>query len=380
MPLETNDGESLPFDPLTHDWLANRSHEPSLFEKEWFLLKEECPTDEDCMEELIITVRANDPATCGCGSRSFQRKYGEREGKCKKCRKWKWFLSEYEFFRGLKKPRLYLLLLRVLSKGLVFNKSQLAKASEVYYSTSWNLLSKLAAALLVSLTDAEDLTEIDSAVFAAVFMRRSSETPAQKAPIFEQQAFEEAESGPGSDAETDDVVDDSNQPNNPVEDERLAQLTPLQQAVFELIGAIPVTFESLKKSLDDSSNDSFSASVSSLLSALTVLELSGLIVCLAGDRYVRADQSSGTAKPASKPIKRQASIDVAASAIEFIRATYGGVSRKYLQYYIADFCRVVNHRLEKALFSATNIISATAEIGFGEVRAYVSPLRVIILA
>lgn len=148
---------------------------------------------------------------------------------------------------------------------------------------------------------------------------------------------------------------DESSANDLAEDEKL---------ILDLIGLTPISQDSLCER-----SGMAAARVSS---ALVMLELSGLIQALPGNLFIRNKQSKSRA--CAKPFD-QTVLAIAERAYSTIEAIYGGVSRKYLQLYLAAFwCH--QDGLRWAEDSLLKILLHGEPIQIPEILSYVSPLLV----
>lgn len=114
---------------------------------------------------------------------------------------------------------------------------------------------------------------------------------------------------------------------------------------------------------------------------LTMLELAGHVRRLVGDSYVRAvDDKLGTSgatgahNAVCRGLTHEAEMLVAC-AIKFVREHYHGISRKYVQNYLAGYwCHVDRRRWQ--LGSLLQACLHSRPIGDDEIRHYVSPALV----
>lgn len=141
-------------------------------------------------------------------------------------------------------------------------------------------------------------------------------------------------------------------------------LSDIDKQVFDSIKQTPTSQDSLCSATE--------LSAAQVSSALVMLEISGLIQGLPGNLFARCkpnatDKFANTLKESVKSI--------AWRAFKTIGEIYGGVSRKYLQLYLAAFwCHQDSARWQED--SLLKILLRGEPIQFQEVLNYVSPLTV----
>jgi len=306
--------------------------------------------------------------------------------------------------------------------GAVFTANDLACLLESAYETAWRIHSEIKHTLLTEIERLGIGEVVPSHAFGDLIYKRSSETPANQRPIAEESklveetriAWESSQFGPsGSRTETYMSWKDSS--NGNVNGTRKAGnsttatpsnttsnvpgLNGLEQKIFE---SLTDEFVSIDKFVIDLNVD-----ISDLFAAITTLELEGLIVNGAGNQYARAKipgqssqslprsflPSSARGIPtsmlpplnlrlnnktrASKP-HAEKSPDKISTIIDFLDEIFHGISRKYLQLYLAWywFCNDTQ-KLPISLFRASYVLGS---ISGPKLKTYNSPLMVRICA
>ncbi len=111
--------------------------------------------------------------------------------------------------------------------------------------------------------------------------------------------------------------------------------------------------------------------------ALTNLELFDFVIRLSGDQFVLGDSpyaSPVKGSPSQKLIERRRAI--ASRFVDFVRANYRGISRKYLQNYVALFWAYKDKKTwdQDTLMNACISYRAIRD---DEVISYITPLDVV---
>lgn len=326
--------------------------------------------------------------------------YTVRSIKCGLCSKLNWLTSGTSL-HGMRKPRAAFAAIWLCERGVVLTSPQFSDAFEISRSTGTNLIKKISYAMLETLDD--QFSNVPTAALLEVYSRRSDDTPRRSHPSSEQQEMEQEASFEQTSADNDkdwiievlpgDVPADREQvaiallttsednnisavqaeapPETPETidgescDSQIEKASPLREIenrLLEHIGDEPVALESLICAT--------SIEIGRLSSALTMLELDGLVKQLDGLRFIRCGKT-----PA---IVMSLVADLQAIICEFkehIKFFCGGISRKAVQLYLISFWY---HKYRTLL--PQHWLSNTF-LGFGyikdkQIRDYVSPLLI----
>ncbi|MBY0357933.1 MAG: hypothetical protein K2W82_08015 [Candidatus Obscuribacterales bacterium] len=299
------------------------------------------PTEKDCLKELYRRIYGKKLLKCRyCGSDNIERLRRSRIAKCKSCYKKLWFTSG-TFFNRIKLAKPWLIAIWLLEHQIVVSSSRLHKIAGIAQSSALSILKKLTTVIQSHM---EEDTLIASAAFSSIFCKRSRETPARSHPQAEEddenkEAEGEGSVGKGKGKEEEEDADDEN-------DKVLTpQLKEEERQIFDLLSNEPISFDALCR-LTQMTAGTMSA-------ALTMLELKGAITRLPGERYIRFSTNQE-----EKPTIRKATTAAVAAtiattqqkrnitdetnklvndSIDFIRFNFHGISRKYLQNYLAAY-------------------------------------------
>jgi hypothetical protein len=210
--------------------------------------------------------------------------------------------------------------------------------------------------------------EVPSRMFTHVFCKRSRLTPARAHPKAEQEEFDNPKAADETKTKQHSLADQS------ANAEAIANLSEEERDIYLRLSNQPVHFDKLFALTG--------MSAGTLASNLMLLELAGLVERQSGDRYVLAgtnridevspDLSGLPGDPGHRTVM------MVADSAKFIKYTFGGISRKYLQFYLAAYwCyrdRVRWHK--RSLFRAC---LRFPPIRSEQMMAYVSPGLVRIL-
>jgi hypothetical protein len=396
-----------------------------------------------------------------CGCQQFNREFGARKGRCAKCNKVKNFTAQSDFFKGMKSPRAYCGMLYLIEHGCFFNAHQVAPELKISRGSSWELQRELDMAMHEAITSGDINDFDTAFLVDSYMRRSSAtpayEAPFTEQEAMEK-SFQQKTDGagdskkrePGSDSEFGSDFDSNSAPNSnpdsdsdphphphpyphsdsdlspnlyeclepdggsdflksdPVEGDCLQllpspsggtqnflvapehpHLSDFQQRLYSVIGSDPVSFDALLEMLD--------ASVSELLSALTMLELDDLIVNISGQTYQRNSKASETGRslvtfnqsPGDRsvggqlgPISNISSEEgeklkaLITSFRAFIRVLSQGTSRKYIQLYLSRFCFLLLLKKEANPVSLFGACLQLGEVSRTELKAFVSSLKI----
>lgn len=304
------------------------------------------PTDQDCLDELmrLVDIRCHN-----CQSERLEIESGRRDALCLQCNRKTW-LTAKSLFAWIKKPRAYLVTIIALGNGIIFSGADLSRATKIANSSAQEVIKKISSVTLQVM----DQIGIDtkSSEFAECVMRRSTQSPAQTHPHAE---FDE--------------VEKQNSKGTANEQAMLDTLGDDEKTVYSLFSDQPISeYElELKSGLK----------TGQLMAALSMLEIELLIQKAGGTSYVRLKQvARQTAKPpltkSSKTVHR-----CIRKSLRLIKNCFKGVSRKYLQIYLAT-CWCL---LDRSTWTAHNLLKACANskpFSRQDLIDYVSPYMVLV--
>ncbi len=306
----------------------------------------EFPTDEACFDELHRIAQIE--IRCGtCAGRNMILGRNKRVGRCTQCHKDTWFTAG-TILAHVKKPKPRLAAIWFAVRGVVFSSNIFARLFDIAQSTAHDILQWIRFANLNSMPQESRL--LHSALFKSVFHKRSIETPARSHPRDEQDGLEKTAKIElsGGESPADDLFDN-----------------PSEQKVFNLLADKPIHFDKLL----ELSMLTFSA----LVEVLTMLELSGKIERVWGDSYRRSFS------PPKLHVQLEKLQNEVSDFLDFIRVNFGGISRKYLQPYLASYwcnCKSTSVSTSEAL----NICFRSFPDANEKHRLYVTPLFVQIFS
>jgi transposase-like protein len=336
------------------------------------------PSEEKRINAIWRMLRASVQCpSCGCSK--LRRKSGSRTGNCKKCSKKVWFTSG-TIFEKMRESRPYLVAIHLAQKGIPFNASELHRLVGNAYSSSLEIFKKIMSIVLGAME--EKSVSVSSFEFSPVICKRSSETEARKHPVTEQenlieQLVEQVDSNNG-DALVENKIKEFKMPENRAETSDLAEGGTMETAqnegispqedlcrdeklIYGLMSDQPVSVDQLiaKSGLK----------IQNALAAVSMLGVVDLVRSLPGDRYVLSTATNGVSSSPSDP---QIS-DAVDRAVNFVRRHFHGVSRKYIQIYLAAYwCFIDRARWSNdAWFKQCRLFRQTGRIS---IDSYVSPL------
>jgi hypothetical protein len=358
--------------PIPHADYAPQAIKEATLRENMLLFDMQFPTEADCLEELSRRCDGDEALSCkSCGSFDLQREYGGRVSICKFCSKQSW-LTAGTFFARIRSARPWLAAIFLLERGVSFNASDLHRLVNIAASTAGQIIKKISMVIHSYLEMEAAAIEVPSGLFFPIIGKRSLETPANKHPIAEQEEMEKRM----IENETESIAAVTSSAivtKGLLSGVAASGLSGHQKAVYELLSTKPVHFEELLQQTK--------LPVGTLSSTISMLELEGLIKGQAGDHYVLATEEGAAGK---QGINTQATYgpdptieahDSIAASIDYVRAGFHGISRKYLQLYLAaHWCYIDSKR-----WSSNSLLKACnrfREITYADIRAFVSPLLV----
>jgi hypothetical protein len=373
--------QSANYDPRSGGFDAPSIDQAAL----WQRFIAEFPTEESCIDELYRRGGAKLLTCHHCFQPLVPKKSGARVIRCLSCKQDS-SPTAGTFFDRMRRPRSWLAIIWLSEHGVTINGCQLHELSGITTSSASNLVGKFATVMRGLLPD--DATTIPSELFCSVFAKRSRETPAGKHPRAEEEELQAAQSvkqttGNSGIGEESPLLSSAalqlppefcGNPDDiaaPATDEPELESAE-QRTIYSMLCEQPIHFDLL------CNQTGLPAGV--LSAELTMLELNGLMERLSGDWYLRkAKEPPNNELQAGKAasVSEQTAAKVS-EIIGFIKVTWRGISRKYLQNYVGVFCFL----RDKASGSAASLFDACLQAGpirYQEMLAYVTPALVQIV-
>lgn len=313
-------------------------------------------TEEVCMELLLSRLLKSSKCKA-CRGNNLRRISRSRDYYCNSCGDIS-SLTAGTAFAGVRKAGPHLKLIWLLERGFTFNCFQIHKHLGIAYSTCLSILKKLSKVIQDKM---EPLAKkVDSAAFLTLFKKRSRLTPANEHPQAEQRIanlkVHEAKKAQFN-------LDNTN-PNL----QRIENLSEFDRKIYDLISKEKIHLDYILYGLNLSYDE--------LASPLYELENKGLIERLPADYYIvreidysKNSENAGGERYSKKMKKRIADCKT------FIREKFDGISRKYLQNYLAIFWCMHDQKTwgRNKLFEAC---SQSGEISLHQILMYETPLEV----
>lgn len=338
--------------------------------------KERFPTPDACMAALWKLFGLREIQCSRCGKQL--KVESERSLSCPACRKLNWVTANTALHKVLR-PDVWLAIVFLQEIGIPFSSCKLAVLLKAANGTVTGARYKISLATLRWMEE-ENPNIVSSAEMIEVYDRHSIETPYKEHPRAEQQEMERralekesaceevddttSENTERSPTHMNDASGNDNQDSAPLDTSNANDNDPRQE-ILKLLAAGPLHFDALsaKTGLD----------IGMLNSKLTFLELDGEIQGKAGGVFALAQKSTGQSQKILAPDIHQ----FIQGFIEFIKTYLHGISRKYVQLYIASYwyhlCRKSFQPLQLARAWMTR-----GHISSEELQCYVSPLNTII--
>jgi len=275
------------------------------------------------------------------------------------------------FFERVRRFQPWLAAIWFIEKGVEISAAELARLVGVAPSTSLSFLKKLS--FVIEDKMGRDVSTIPSVNFILTFMRRSKETPAGKHPRDEEKTALGRAGSSASRSLHQFLIHRANRTPRPAPTQKDIELEKkligeTEKQILLHLSHISISFDELIKKTG--------LSIHTVSAALMNLELFEFAERLPGDQFiigVRAERvETENANNSNEYRLKQA---VVSKFRTFVRVNYGGISRKYLQNYVAllwafsDKKRWRKGSLMKACI-------AHREVPDDELLRYVTPLKV----
>ncbi len=290
------------------------------------------PTDEVGLEIVFKALSMLGLIRCKCGSQAVVREENSRTFTCSDCRAKVWFTAGTMFFR-VKHFKAWLGSIWLMESGVVVASSRLAQLASIVQATAHNIQKKIRL-LVEDCFDAE-APAVSAALFNSIMTKRSRGSLPNAHPNEElKEMYRDRQSSDcksRSDFDYRDPTDsyfahaDCADSDEPGAYDALFDLEENERRVFDCISYVPISFDSLSVLTG--------LSVGVVSSALVMLELSGRIICLDGDFFVRSKPTKPSAK--TLEIHTQSVQALIAATNRLIWSIHHGVSFKWLQSFLA---------------------------------------------
>lgn len=338
--------------------------------------KERFPTREACMSALWKLFRMCEKQCTRCGKQL--KVEVERSVSCPACHKTNWVTAGTALHKVLR-PDVWLAIVCLQGAGIPFSSARLATMLNAASATVRAARHKIALATTRWMME-ENPDIVCSGRMVEVFDRHSMETPFHQHPRSEQQAMEKRASERESFREgMQDTSIEKAETRSPLRADDLpginnSQDSPLnadgdtvepRQQVLKLLAKGPIHFEALaaETGLD----------VGTLSSLLMILEIEGKVKGKPGGVFVLGSEDSKRSQEKLSPNLQHFARDF----IEYIKTYLHGISRKYVQLYMASYW----YHLSRENFEAMRLTSEWMSRGYissEEIQSYVSPLDTIV--
>jgi hypothetical protein len=320
----------------------------------------EFPSEEACLNELY-KLAGIELKCLFCNASRVDISPNRRSGKCANCRRTSWFTSGTVLERmKVAKPRLAAIWFS--RKGIVLNSVGLGSLTCIAQSSADWILKWVRSAIQNFFP--ADTPLVHSSLFASVFWKRSRETPARKHPVSEQEEMERTTDSAEVKSTESARRGFANAPEENCNSD-LGDFCRQKERILTLLSDSPIHFDALY--------ESSKLPVGELSAVLTMLELDGKVERLAGDRYVRRLTRTKIGSPDQET---STTID---GFLEFIRFNFRGISRRYLQQYLAAYWCYI----ERGKWSGEDLWKqclGCVPAGYQrQIRNYVTPLWVQLL-
>ncbi|MDP3507072.1 MAG: hypothetical protein Q8T09_03705 [Candidatus Melainabacteria bacterium] len=326
-----------------------------LIEKLWPIFEARIPDDEAAMEFVLQTLLTSSALHCQCGVTVKKRQPSKRPRTliCKNCKKEIWFTARTPFRRA-ERLKAWLGAIFLMGNGAIVTSNKLAVLGGTAISTALNIVRTIG---LVIENERHKETEdnsiqVPSSEFDSLFCRRSLLTLPKVHPSTEVKAPDsEPDFKPATKREQKEAQADA-----------IEHLNEAELEILELISNEPITADQICQRTTQPA--------SAVASALVVLEIEGLIEFHEGGRFSRRREHGH--KEEGRKTTMASAIPLVGRAIDSTRSIRGGISRKYLQVYLAAiWCQSDRERWNEEKLLLTFL--QAPEITYQDILNYESP-------
>ncbi|MBC7998958.1 MAG: hypothetical protein IAF58_13495 [Leptolyngbya sp.] len=320
--------------------------------------KEQFPSEESCIKYLIEQLRKYGDVGCPKCSAPIPKNAETRNVICENeaCNN-RWSVTANTFFCRTRNFLAMFAALWAFMEGIVLPGTIIAKLGNASTSTGW--FNKKKVDMMAAANMDETCWQIATALCTAVISRRSLETPAHKHPTEEQRLVD-------AELKSNEAGELMHNPSHEV-----VTLSPYELTIVAILEHGPVQFDEIcaRVSFPDSE----------VSAALTMMEINGLVKHLDGDRYERCRHIIGAGAQSNNSFQSGEDLyAIVEKDLDTIKKSFGGgVSRKYLGFYLAGVSWARKEISERAKLMY-KFCSRMESITLTAVQAYVSPPLVLV--
>lgn len=329
-------------------------------------LNELFPTEDSCLAQLEQVLRPPGTRCRRCGSGETPVKLSRRMRRCVSCND-KVSFTAGTFFHGVRKIKPHVFTLIIHELAVQINARQIQLIFGLSYASAWELQRKIH--YLICKNFPEAASTVRSSEFRCLFRRRSSQTPAGKNPASEEAEIEVVQSQSQSEKFRDNLSSIFADEDAHSVTENVQRAMPLtcgqvpfaeeQLRVYELLSAEPTHFDILFRQAH--------LGAGALSAVLSIMEMSGVVVRLPGDWFIRKSEPANLDEDSLSPRMHAAVRRIQ----QFVLSCFNGISRKYLQLYVAAWWYHDDHDIAKG--SLLSWCAKASLCGHRTIRQWVSP-------
>ncbi|CAN5549068.1 hypothetical protein BH11CYA1_BH11CYA1_41950 [soil metagenome] len=346
----------------------------------WPLFEAEIPDNETALNFVLRKLFELNLINCHCGNNSPEqfKRLDERRLECFGCARKIRFMAATRF-RYVKHLKAWLGAIYLKERRVLITSYRLTRLCNIAAATAHNIVTTLSYHLHqeMEFTHGDNVHTASLNAFLEVLFRRSlisasyihPSKPPEKENSDDSPVTEKSERAKNrrqkkkkkAEEQSDSGTDES---TNTAADSSCDELNEDEKLVFEIIKQIPISQDSICKLTH--------LSAAQVSSALVMLELMGLINPQPGNLFTRRKKTRNHTY--TNQLEESMRL-LLKRAFQTIEAIYGGVSRKYLQLYLAAFwCHQDGARWKRD--SLLKILLRGEPVQIQEILGYVSPLVV----
>ena len=333
--------------------------------------KAQFTSEEDCVEEIYSFIMPENGFRCNhCNSKIIKMDYGARNAKCNLCSRNSWITAD-SFFCRTRRLFPWLLYIWMIDNGITLNSIELSKLSGLATSSSQHIIKKVGFVLKEVMKNKINTTA-HSSKFIQVISKRSRETPAREHPRAEIKGIiQKNKSTPNpnirsvnSNSNTNTSTDSAQKQlsKSSINGMHKAESSDIEKLISNVLYSNPAHIDSICQLTN--------LSINTLIPSLTLMEVAQKIKSIGGGFYKLTENYSCSQGQPNSPISKFS----LKKTRSFIRRVFQGVSRKYLQIYLATHW--YKTKISK-MNSSNNLLQLCVDYGdisHRTIYSYISPL------
>lgn len=323
-----------------------RDKKTAEIDKHWHNYLGQYSDNESCWKELHNLQMGQGSLICTrCFAKESTRKDGDRTAKCNNCGTTIW-ITAGTFFHRARNLHAIFGAIWLIQNGQVVSSLYLSKLANTAQSTALKILKSIYFVIDNSLTG--KIEDIGSVHFMGIFSKRSKQTPRKEHPLTEESAYDEA-SDPDFTGQSDEAVFFL----SPNKNSMTEGLSETEKKIYGALASEPNSADVIQRITQMPMAD--------LLICISLMEMKGLLKPIAGGKFATTSYLTNQVKkiPRKRKLicnlrsccgdktrtsrsKERMAEKVVGQVFEHVCLMIHGLSRKYLQLYLALYSFTFN--------------------------------------